>query len=210
MLRNTLYEMFEHSTDAVFGIDTAGKIRFTNHNFEKLMGYSHNQLCDVWCADILCGIDLHGQAFCGVDCPVPKTDSEGHAIKDFDLVVKRNNGERVLVNIGASYIPPELHALCGEVNVFFSMRQVDPQQLLHRMATSSADKPDKADTGRRLTSRENQILGLAAKGMSTSEIARTLSVSTQTVRSHFKNIYLKLEVNSRTEAVIFAIRHDLH
>lgn len=210
MLPNPLYEMFAHSTDAIFGIDAAGRIRFTNRKFEKLMGYSHNQLCDAWCAEILCGTDLHGQPFCGINCPIPKADSEGRTIKDFDLVVKRNDGEPVLVNIGASYIPPELHAQCGDVNVFFSMRQVNPQQLLHRIAKSPANASNSVVTSGQLTSRENEILGLAAKGMNTSEIASKLCVSTQTVRSHFKNIYLKLEVNSRTEAVIFAIRHGLH
>jgi DNA-binding NarL/FixJ family response regulator len=46
--------------------------------------------------------------------------------------------------------------------------------------------------------------------MTTSQIAGHLSISTLTVRTHFKNIYPKLGVNSRTEAVIYAIQSRLH
>ena len=51
---------------------------------------------------------------------------------------------------------------------------------------------------------------LAADGLQTKQIASRLCVSTQTVRTHFKNIYPKLGVNSRTEAVILAMQHGLH
>jgi DNA-binding NarL/FixJ family response regulator len=127
-------------------------------------------------------------------------------------MVKRADGERVLVNIGASYIPPHLRGEAGQVDVFFSVRQVHPRRLLQRMAMAPVEATVQAGTRRRgrLTSREKEILGLAAQGMKTTLIARRLSVSTQTVRTHFKNIYPKLGVNSRTEAVIYAMQHGLH
>ena len=70
---NTLGGVFEQSTDAVFGINTAGVIKFANHSFERLMGYPCKELCGLQCADILCSTDLHGQAFCGPHCPIPNT-----------------------------------------------------------------------------------------------------------------------------------------
>jgi DNA-binding NarL/FixJ family response regulator len=98
------------------------------------------------------------------------------------------------------------------VDVFFSMRQVNPQRLLQRMATAPVDELAKSGTRRRsrLTSREKEILDLATKGINTAQIASHLSVSIQTVRTHFKNIYPKLGVNSRTEAVVYAMQHVLH
>lgn len=209
---NTFSGLFAQSTDAVFGIDAAGIIRFANSEFERLLGYSCKQTCGSWCAEVLCGTDMHGQAFCGTHCPIPKTVTDRSSISDFDLVVKRADGERVLVNIGASYIAPQLREEAGRVNVFFSMRQVNPQRMLQRIAMTPAKESVKAGTHEcaRLTSREQQILGLATKGLKTNQIASRLFVSTQTVRSHFKNIYPKLGVNSRTEAVIFAMRHGLH
>ena len=52
-----------------------------------------------------------------------------------------------------------------------------------------------------LTDREWEVLDLLASGAGTEDIARTLVLSTETVRSHLKNLYRKLEVNSREEAV---------
>lgn len=209
---NTFTDVFAQSTDAVFGIDTAGMIRFANSRFERLLGYPSNQLCDTWCAEVLCGTDLHGQPFCGSHCPIPKTVAGQPSISDFDLVVKRADGESLLVNIGISYISPHLREQAGLVDVFFSMRPVNPRRLLQRMNMAPVNGADSTGVrGRaRLTSRENQVLSLAAKGMTTTRIAQHLSVSTQTVRSHFKNIYAKLGVNSRIEAVIFAMQHGLH
>jgi DNA-binding CsgD family transcriptional regulator len=209
---SALNEVFERSTDAVFGIDSAGRVRFTNAEFERLLGYAHECVRGKWCADVLCGTDMQGRPFCGAHCPIPKTAGNRASISDFDLVVKRIDGRQLLVNIGASYIPPPLRGQAGQVNVFFGMREVNSQRLLLRVAmapTEASDKP--AKFGRSpLTAREKEILGLAVKGMKTSQIASRLSVSTQTIRTHFKNIYPKLGVNSRTEAVIYAMQHGLH
>lgn len=53
-----------------------------------------------------------------------------------------------------------------------------------------------------LSKREQEILDLLAKGYRYKEIADTLSISFDTVRSHLRNIYDKLHVSSRTEAVV--------
>jgi DNA-binding NarL/FixJ family response regulator len=53
----------------------------------------------------------------------------------------------------------------------------------------------------KLSQREQQILSLLSKGLRYKEIADKLFVSTETVRTHIRNIYQKLQVNSRTEAL---------
>lgn len=60
----------------------------------------------------------------------------------------------------------------------------------------------KSDPAEQLTPREEEILGLLAKGYVTKEIADKLSINYDTVRTHLKHIYEKLHVRSRTEAVI--------
>jgi DNA-binding NarL/FixJ family response regulator len=60
-----------------------------------------------------------------------------------------------------------------------------------------------------LTKRETTILGLIARGDSYGEVAELLSVSVGTVQSHIKNIYGKLAVHSRGEAVFEAHRRGL-
>ena len=53
-----------------------------------------------------------------------------------------------------------------------------------------------------LSKRENEILGYLAKGYQNKEIAEALSLSVLTVSTHVRNIYDKLHVRSRTEAVV--------
>ena len=60
-----------------------------------------------------------------------------------------------------------------------------------------------------LSGREKEILRLVAQGLSNREMAETLSISRLTVECHTKNIYRKLVVGSRTEAVFQARRHGL-
>lgn len=52
-----------------------------------------------------------------------------------------------------------------------------------------------------LTAREREVLDLMAEGQSNKEIARSLSVSPNTVKTHVGNLYSKLEVAKRTQAV---------
>ena len=54
----------------------------------------------------------------------------------------------------------------------------------------------------RLTPREMEILALLATGLRYKEIAAQLSISTSTVRAHLHSLYSKMEVGSRTEAVV--------
>jgi len=60
----------------------------------------------------------------------------------------------------------------------------------------------------RLSERERQVLELAARGAANKTIAKELSMSTRTVEAHMRNIFDKLGVSSRTEAVTTAVRHQ--
>ncbi len=55
-----------------------------------------------------------------------------------------------------------------------------------------------------LTERETEVLRLIAKGLTTAEVARLLSISANTVPSYVKEIYRKLNVSSRAEAALTA------
>ena len=57
-----------------------------------------------------------------------------------------------------------------------------------------------------LSGREMETLKLAAKGLSNQEIARKLFLSRRTVQSHLSNIFRKMDVGSRTEVVLQALR----
>lgn len=67
----------------------------------------------------------------------------------------------------------------------------------------------KRSTDSPLTDREREILTLLCEGLTYRDIAEKLFVSGNTVQTHIKNIYKKLEVNSRAEAVRKAMRDKL-
>lgn len=60
-----------------------------------------------------------------------------------------------------------------------------------------------------LTEREMEILLLIAKGYSNQEIASASHITIKTVKTHVSNILSKLEVQDRTQAVIYAFQHNL-
>ncbi|QNL22171.1 response regulator transcription factor [Hyphobacterium sp. CCMP332] len=60
-----------------------------------------------------------------------------------------------------------------------------------------------------LTARETEVLELLSKGKSYSTIADELFVNKETIRTHIKNIYLKLEVHSKAEAIEKALKNKL-
>lgn len=68
-------------------------------------------------------------------------------------------------------------------------------QAFQKLGTSSKETEN-------LTSREHEILSYLAKGYRYKEIAEMLFISIETVRTHLRNIYEKLQVRSRTEAVL--------
>jgi NarL family two-component system response regulator LiaR len=68
----------------------------------------------------------------------------------------------------------------------------------------SADTTQMAE----LSEREMEILRLAARGMSNQDIAAKLYLSRRTIQAHLANIFRKMDVGSRTEAVLQALRNS--
>ena len=70
-------------------------------------------------------------------------------------------------------------------------------------------KPKTQALHEELTGREREILLLMAKGKSNQEIADELFIAIKTVKTHVSNILSKLQVQDRTQAVIYAFQHHL-
>jgi len=78
------------------------------------------------------------------------------------------------------------------------------QHVLHQM--HNPEKEEQDDLLKKLTERELTVLKLMAQGYTNQEIAQKLLVSTATVHSHVGHILSKLQVSSRTQAAINAMR----
>lgn len=99
---------------------------------------------------------------------------------------------RVFLDCGQAIVEP-LQALAADqpTNAFVA-------SLLQAFAQEEAEPNPLPDP---LTEREQEVLGLIAAGLSNREIQERMVVSHNTVRTHIKNLYSKLDVSSRTQAV---------
>ncbi|MCM3755921.1 response regulator transcription factor [Sporosarcina aquimarina] len=108
-------------------------------------------------------------------------------------ILKTSNAKRIAQAIretvqGQTVLEPEV-----TVKMMEKMRSVGSDQPLHEQ----------------LTQRELETLLLLAQGKSNQEIADELFISLKTVKTHVSNVLSKLEVQDRTQAVIYAFHHKL-
>jgi DNA-binding NarL/FixJ family response regulator len=75
-------------------------------------------------------------------------------------------------------------------------------EIARKVVQSFQQSAIKSGTNVSLTKREEEILGFLAQGFFYKEIAGSLSISVETVRTHIRNIYEKLQVRTRTEAIL--------
>ena len=141
----------------------------------------------------------------GATVPALVTDESVHPVE----VVEESVGQELIVHVpaeevatsiravvaGQSLITPKLAGLLlGE---FAAMRRRDE-------ARSGA-----AVGAPRLSPRELEVLRLLARGMANREIAGELQISENTVKNHVRNLLEKLQLHSRMEAVVYAVREKL-
>jgi two-component system, NarL family, response regulator LiaR len=96
-------------------------------------------------------------------------------------------------------------ALCRAIKAAAAGQvQLTPQAAARLMQAVSTPESSEA-----LTERETEVLRLLAQGQANKEIARSLNISEKTVKVHVSNILSKLGVQSRTQAMLYAIRFGL-
>lgn len=75
-----------------------------------------------------------------------------------------------------------------------------------KYGVQTQERPDEGKAGEQLSEREMEILKLAARGMSNKDIADELFLSVRTVKAHLSNVFDKIDVASRTEAIVKGVR----
>ncbi len=103
--------------------------------------------------------------------------------------------------------PPSLaRAIAGAMRGEAAIPRRTAMRLVEQLRGQTSSGEHLRPVGGPLTVRQWQVLDLLCEGRSTDEIAATLTVSSETVRSHVKGIFRRLDVRSREEAVAVAYR----
>ena len=134
----------------------------------------------------------------------------------------RDAGSRARVLVITSFTDPAVSVpavRAGAAGVIF--KDVEPRDLASAIRSVHAGHtllqpdvaaalmaPDPAATSP-LTARERDVLAEIAEGRSNREIARSLSLSEKTVKTHVSNVLMKLGVADRTQAALLAVRRGL-
>lgn len=111
----------------------------------------------------------------------------------------------LLKNVSAAELVKAIRAVAAGEAV---LHPTIARRVVNRFAPAGGVKPP-VDALEQLTEREMEVLQLAARGLKNQEIAQELSLSVRTVQTHLSNIFGKMNVGSRTEAVLEALRRGL-
>jgi len=196
--------------DGVFVVGQDGKVVLWNRAAEKIMGHTAREAIGRPCCDIFAGRDDKGNRLCYQGCHVTTLVRIGEAVQNFDMSTHTKAGQPVWLNVSILSLPTLRgnHAL----TVHF-LRDVTTSRELVRLVQDRLTTPpptsESADVSGTLTRRELEVLRLMAGGANTKVAAERLHVSPATIRNHAQNIFGKLGVHSRLEAVAYANRHRL-
>lgn len=94
------------------------------------------------------------------------------------------------------------------IRVVYQDEQYIEPILMPKLRERIEDKKNPEKKEDRLSKREFEILKLVALGMYNKEIADRLSISEKTVKNHMSSIFRKIKVSDRTQAAVYAIRHN--
>ena len=81
-------------------------------------------------------------------------------------------------------------------------------KVLQRVRATSVETDDPGQ-GPELSDRETEVLRLIANGKDNAEIAQELHISPKTVKNHISNILMKLQIENRIQAAVYAVRRGL-
>ena len=218
MLKNELIEVLEETADAAFCVNQQGEICSWNAAAEKLFGYSSSEAIGKSCYALLQGSGSLGTKLCTREFYARQGTVEGCRIPNFDLEVTVRSGRRIWVDLSTLVFkngrthPRLVVHLSRDIT-----ERKHNEDLLHKMLQLSKQIIAVSDGNgigglapvSSLSEQEQSILRMFSDGKNSSEIARALGISLQTLRNHLHHVNDKLGTHSRLQAVMHAMHRKL-
>lgn len=206
-----LDELLSNTADGVCAITTEGKITLWNRSAEKILGYTAREVVGRPCCDVFVGRDATGNRLCYRGCHIQTLVKMGEPVQHFEMATRTKGGKPAWIDVSILVVPGSRNGLQTTVHFFRDVTAThELQGLLQERATQTKAAPAAPpELSSPLTRREIEILRLMTGGANTKVMADRLHVSPATVRNHVQNIFGKLGVHSRLEAVAHATTNGL-
>ena len=207
-----LEEVLARAGDGAFAIGPDGRVAVWNRAAERILGWSAKEVLGRSCCEVLDGGDGHGESLCYQGCDVMGHVKLGEPVEHFEMKTRSKAGRPVWLDISILEAPATNGNRPMAIHLFRDITATKKllELVQERMAPAAFVNGNGSDNGvSSLTKREIEILRLMAAGANTKVLAEGLNVSPATVRNHAQNIFAKLDVHSRLEAVAWANQHRL-
>jgi PAS domain S-box-containing protein len=195
--------------DGAFAVGADGRIVLWNRSAERILGYAARDVLGRACFDIFSGYDDHGNRLCYQGCHVMSLVRMDDAVQSFDMRTRTKAGRPIWINISTLRMSGEREAPLA-IHLF---RDVTASKelltLVHERLGRQSANGAKGPEPTVLSRRELEVLRLMTEGLNTNAAADRLHISRATVRNHVQNIFAKLDVHSRLEAVAYAAQQRL-
>jgi PAS domain S-box-containing protein len=209
-----------HTADGAFAVDLRQSIIAWNAAAEELLGYSEHEVLGHKCGSVLgiCGrpskdcdhqwcnalsATNRGRLTPRIDVAVRDRAGDLHQLSMGTIAARSISGDMCIVHLFHDITPPERDTVDDEIR---------PASIMQPSLLTAYSKSHYVDAGLaslQVTHREHEVLRLLAAGLSTRDIAATLSISPITVRNHITKVIEKLDVKTRLQAVVAAARIGL-
>lgn len=207
-----LEQVLARAGDGAFAVGRDGRIEVWNRAAERILGWGAREVLGRPCCEVFDGGDSRGRSLCYQGCDVMGHVKLGEPVEHFEMKTRTKAGRPVWLDISILEAPATNGDRPMAIHLF---RDVTATRKLlelvqERSVPATSSNGDGSGNGASgLTRREIEILRLMAAGANTRVLAERLHVSPATIRNHAQNIFAKLDVHSRLEAVAWANQHGI-
>ena len=194
--------------DGAFAVGPDGRVLLWNRAAERMLGWTAKEVLGKACCEVLKGADADGNRLCYQGCHVMSLVKQGEPVQHFEMETRTKAGTLVWLDISILEVPSSGGGPAMAVHLFRDVTATkELLQLVRERLTPPASSSGNGVSP--LTKREAEVLRMMASGANTKALAESLHVSPATIRNHAQNIFMKLDVHSRLEAVAWANQHRL-
>ncbi len=207
-----LEQALARAGDGAFAIGPDGRVAVWNRAAERILGWSAKEVLGRPCCEVMAGGDGHGRSLCYNGCDIVGQVRAGEPVEHFEMKTRTKGGRAIWLDVSILEAPATNGSRPVAVHLFRDITATKKlleivQERTVPAASSNGNGSGNGASG--LTKREIEILRFMAAGANTKVLAEQLHVSPATVRNHAQNIFAKLDVHSRLEAVAWANQHRL-